>query len=159
MALAFDKPVANVMQQPPRPMDEPILTRRRWSAVITSAVVMAVGTLLVLQYAPGEPHYDTASIAGTMAFCTFVFFQFFNILNARNETHTVFNRRTISNWRLGVALGGAGLFQVLITVINPLQDLFNVVSISWTQWLVCGAVGSSVVFVEELRKLIVRGRH
>mgnify|MGYP006271418267 CR=1 FL=1 len=159
MALAFDKPVANVMQQPPRPMDEPILTKRRWSAVITSAITMAVGTLLVLQLAPGEPSYDKASVAGTMAFCTFVFFQFFNILNARNETHSVFNRRTLSNWRLWAALGGAGFFQVLVTVIAPLKDLFNVASISFSQWLICAAVASSVVFVEEARKLIVRGQH
>jgi Ca2+-transporting ATPase len=120
---------------------------------------MAVGTLLVLQYAPGEPSYDTASVAGTMAFCTFVFFQFFNILNARNETHSVFNARTVSNWRLWAALGGAGFFQVLVTVLGPLQDLFNVTSISVGQWLICAAVGSSVVFVEELRKMLVRGRH
>ena len=159
MALAFDKPTANVMQQPPRPMAEPILTRRRWSAVITSAIVMAVGTLLVLQLAPGEPSYDSASVAGTMAFCTFVFFQFFNILNARNETHSVFNRRTVSNWRLWAALGMSGFFQVLLTVVGPLQDLFNVTSISVGQWLICAAVGSSVVFVEELRKKIVRGAH
>lgn len=159
MALAFDKPVANVMQQPPRPMKEPILTRRRWSAVITSSIVMAVGTLLVLQVAPGEPSYDKASIAGTMALCTFVFFQFFNILNARNETHSVFNRRTFTNWRLWAALGGAGFFQVLVTVIGPLQDLFNVTSLSIGQWLICAAVASSVVFVEELRKKFIRGSH
>jgi Ca2+-transporting ATPase len=156
MALAFDKPVANVMQQPPRPMSEPILTRRRWSAVITSSVTMAVGTLLVLQFAPGDPSYDTASVAGTMAFCTFVLFQFFNILNARNETHTVFNARTMSNWRLWAALGGAGFFQVLVTIVGPLQRLFNVTSLSVGQWLICAAVASSVVFVEEGRKLIVR---
>ena len=159
MALAFDKPVANVMQQPPRPMSEPILTRRRWSAVITSSVTMAVGTLLVLQFAPGDPSYKEASIAGTMAFCTFVLFQFFNILNARNETHSVFNARTFSNWRLWAALGGAGFFQVLVTVVEPLQELFNVTSISLVQWLICAAVASSVVFVEEARKLIVRGAH
>ena len=159
MALAFDKPVANVMQQPPRPMEEPILTRRRWSAVITSSIVMAVGTLLVLQVAPGEPSYDKASIAGTMALCTFVFFQFFNILNARNETHSVFNRRTFTNWRLWAALGGAGFFQVLVTVIGPLQDLFNVTSLSIGQWLICAVVASSVVFVEELRKKFIRGSH
>ena len=159
MALAFDKPVANVMQQPPRPMSEPILTRRRWSAVITSSVTMAVGTLLVLQFAPGDPSYKEASIAGTMAFCTFVLFQFFNILNARNETHSVFNARTFSNWRLWAALGGAGFFQVLVTVVDPLQDLFNVTSISLAQWLICAAVASSVVFVEEARKLMIRSAH
>ena len=156
MALAFDKPVANVMSQPPRPMDEPILTKRRWSAVITSSIVMAAGTLIVLELAPGEAGYDTASVASTMAFVTFVFYQFFNILNSRNETHSVFNSRTFTNWRLWAALAGTISIQILVTVIGPLQDLFNVTSISVGQWLICAAVASSVVVVEEIRKLIVR---
>lgn len=156
MALAFDKPVSNVMSQPPRPMSEPILTKRRWSAVILSSIVMAAGTLLVLELAPGEPGYDTASVASTMAFVTFVFYQFFNILNSRNETHSVFNRRTFTNWRLWVALGSTLSIQVLVTLVGPLQDLFNVTSISFVQWLICAAVASSVVVVEELRKLVVR---
>ncbi|MBU3703716.1 MAG: hypothetical protein FGM42_04995, partial [Ilumatobacteraceae bacterium] len=71
--------------------------------------------------------------------------------------HSVFNRRTFSNWRLWAALGMSGFFQVLLTVVGPLQDLFNVVSISLGQWLICAAVATSVVFVEEARKLVVRG--
>jgi Ca2+-transporting ATPase len=156
MALAFDKPVDNVMSQPPRPMHEPILTKRRWSAVITSSIVMAAGTLLVLELAPGEPGYDTASVASTMAFVTFVLYQFFNILNSRNETHSVFNRRTFTNWRLWLALALTISIQILVTIVGPLQDLFNVTSISVAQWLICAAVASSVVVVEEIRKLIVR---
>jgi hypothetical protein len=53
----------------------------------------------------------------------------------------------------------SGFFQVLLTVVGPLQDLFNVTSISFGQWLICAAVASSVVFVEELRKLVVRRGH
>lgn len=156
MALAFDRPPANAMQQPPRPMDEPILTRRRWSAVIISSFTMAVGTLLVLKLAPGEETHDASSVATTMAFVTFVCFQFFNILNSRNETHSVFNRRTFTNWRLWSALAITGGIQILVTVVGPLQRLFLTTSISFTQWIICAAVASSVVFVEELRKLVIR---
>jgi P-type Ca2+ transporter type 2C len=153
MALAFDSPVANVMQHPPRPVHEPILTKRRWSAVIISSIVMAAGTLLVLKLAPGEETHDAASVATTMAFVTFVFFQFFNILNSRNETHSVFNRRTFTNWRLWAALGASCVIQVFVTVFGPLQDLFNVTSISVTQWLICAAVASSVVVIRTRSKL------
>jgi hypothetical protein len=52
----------------------------------------------------------------------------------------------------------SGFFQVLLTIVGPLQDLFNVTSISVGQWLICAAVGSSVVFVEELRKKFVGGQ-
>ena len=108
--------------------------------------------------APGDPAYDGASIATTMAFVTFVFFQFFNILNSRMETLSVFSKRTLSNWRLWASLGAVGAIQVLVTIVSPLQSLFHTTSISVGQWLICAAVASSVIFVEELRKLVTRSR-
>ncbi|MFY8158138.1 MAG: cation transporting ATPase C-terminal domain-containing protein [Ilumatobacteraceae bacterium] len=45
---------------------------------------------------------------------------------------------------------------MLVTVVGPLQRLFLTTSISFTQWIICAAVASSVVFVEELRKLVIR---
>jgi Ca2+-transporting ATPase len=156
MALAFDSPAANVMQKQPRPPQEPILTRQRWVAVLISSFTMAAGTLIVLQMAPGDPSYDGGSVATTMAFVTFVFFQFFNILNSRMETLSVFSKRTLSNWRLWASLGAVGAIQVLVTIVSPLQSLFHTTNISVGQWLICAAVASSVIFVEELRKLVTR---
>jgi Ca2+-transporting ATPase len=158
MALAFDSPAANVMQKKPRPPQEPILTRQRWGAVLISSFTMAIGTLIVLQMAPGDPSYDSGSVATTMAFVTFVFFQFFNILNSRMETLSVFSKRTLSNWRLWASLGAVGAIQVLVTIVSPLQDLFHTTNISVGQWFICAAVASSVIFVEELRKLVTRSR-
>jgi len=156
MALAFDRPTADVMEKSPRPPSEPILTKQRWVAVLISSLTMAVGTLVVLKVAPGDETHDAASVATTMAFVTFVFYQFFNILNSRNETGSVFARWTFTNWRLWVALGLAALFQYFVTVIGPLQSLFMTTPISPIQWLVCAVTGSSVVIVEEIRKIIAR---
>jgi ribosomal protein uS11 len=69
MALGVDRAAPGVMNRAPRPADEPILTRRRWSAIGLAAVVMAVGTLAVFMWAPGpEAEAGVASIAGTMGF-------------------------------------------------------------------------------------------
>jgi hypothetical protein len=48
------------------------------------------------------PAYPT--VAGTMAFNTFVLFQFFNILNARHDTRSVFHRDTLGNRWLWISL-------------------------------------------------------
>jgi Ca2+-transporting ATPase len=45
---------------------------------------------------------------------------------------------------------------VLVTIVSPLQSLFHTTNISVGQWLICAAVASSVIFVEELRKFITR---
>ena len=147
------------MQRVPRSLSEKILTRQRWFIVAISSVTMAVGTILVLALAPGaEPKVGTATIAGTMAFNTFVLFQFFNILNVRSERDSVFSRYTLGNGRLWSALGVVIALQVGVTHWGPLQDLFDTASINFKQWVVCIAVASSVLWLEELRKVLVRSR-
>ena len=159
MALGIDPAADDVMRHRPRPMSERILTRSRWGAVGLAAVVMAIGTMAVLEWAPGDAvRAGAASIGGTMAFNTFVLFQFFNILNSRHDTHTVFHHDTFRNRWLWIALAGVLLLQVAVTHVGFLQRLFDTMSISAVQWLICVAVASSVLWVEEIRKFIVRRR-
>ena len=127
------------------------------AAVALSASVMALATLAVLEWAPGDSvRAGTASIGGTMAFNTFVLFQFFNILNARHDTRTVFHRDTLANRWLWIALGGVLLLPIGVTHLGFLQRLFDTMPISLGQWAICIAVASSVLWVEEIRKFIAR---
>ena len=157
MALGLDRPDSDVMQRSPRPKEERILTRNRWVAVLFASLVMAVGTLLVLVIAPGEEAAaGVATVAGTMAFNTFVLFQFFNILNVRNDRNTVFRRDTFGNRYLWTALGAVIALQIGVTHWGPMQRLFDTTSISLAQWGLCVVVASSIIFFEELRKIIIR---
>jgi Ca2+-transporting ATPase len=120
---------------------------------------MALGALFVLAFAPGhEAKAGVATIAGTMAFNTFVIAQFFNILNSRHDRHSVFNRGTLRNKFLWISLSIVLLLQVAVTHFGPLQNLFDTASINGGQWLICIAVASAVLWIEEVRKLVVRRR-
>ncbi len=159
MALGLDPTSRDVMQRRPRPPAERIITRPRWHAIGLSAAVMAAGTLAVLALAPGaEPAAGTATVAGTVAFNTFVLFQFFNLLNSRSETRTVFHRDTLTNRWLWTSLTGVILLQIAVTHLGPLQRLFDTTSITAANWAVCVLVASSVLWVEETRKFIHRTR-
>jgi Ca2+-transporting ATPase len=160
MALGLDRPDFGVMQRRPRPMSERILTKSRWVAVSFASVIMAGGTLLVLAFAPGDAaKAGVATVAGTMAFNTFVLFQFFNILNVRNDRLTVFRRETLRNRNLWGALVAVISLQIGVTHWGPMQRLFDTTSISLVQWGVCALVASTVLWLEELRKFVVRTRH
>lgn len=159
MALGVDRADGDAMRHRPRPGDERILTRSRWVAVALSAAVMALGTLAVLQWAPEAGlEAGVPSIAGTMAFHTFVMFQFFNILSARHDTRSVFSRDTFANRWLWIALAGVALLQYSVSHLGVMQRLFDTVAISAGQWLVCLLVATTVLWAEEARKLIVRAR-
>jgi Ca2+-transporting ATPase len=157
MALGVDAGDDDIMKRAPRPLNERILTRPRWVAVGLAAVTMAIGTLLVLVWAPGgAPTAGTATVAGTMAFNTFVLFQFFNILNARSDVRSAFTRATFSNKWLWISLAGVILLQIAVTHVGFVQSLFETTDISLSQWLVCVVVASSVLWIEEVRKFVVR---
>jgi Ca2+-transporting ATPase len=116
-----------------------------------------VGTLLILALSPGpEAQAGTSTVAGTMAFNTFVLFQFFNILNARSDWHSVFRRQTLLNAYLWVSLLCVIVLQIGVTHVGAMQRLFDTTSISASQWLICLAVASSVLWLEELRKIFIR---
>jgi Ca2+-transporting ATPase len=68
----------------------------------------------------------------------------------------VFHRDTLANRWLWLSLGGVLLLQIGVTHLGFLQRLFDTTSISALQWLVCIAVASTVVVVEEIRKFIAR---
>ncbi|MCY7287593.1 MAG: cation transporting ATPase C-terminal domain-containing protein, partial [Cryobacterium sp.] len=158
LALGVDPAEPGTMSRPPRPSDERLLTRERLLRILGSGLVMAVGTLTVLTQAPslfpdsaGNPVFAT-----TLAFTTFVFYQVFNLLNVRSDTHSVFSLQTFTNRSIWVALIAVIILQILVVQIDVLQGLFDTTSLSATQWGLAVLIGSSVLWVEEIRKAVVR---
>ena len=157
MALGVDKAQQGVMNRQPRPVDEPILTRARWVSISLAAAIMAIGTLFVFATAPGpDTKAGVASVAGTMGFNTFVLFQFFNILNVRSEHQSVFSRHTLTNKSLWISLSAVILLQIGVTHLSFMQSIFDTTTLSLNEWLICIAVASSILWIEEVRKLIRR---
>lgn len=159
MALGVDPPEDGVMRRPPRPVGEKILTRGRIARILLSAATMAAGTLAVLVLTPGaEPAAGVATVAGTAAWTTFVLFQFFNLLNVRTETESVFSRHTLTNRALWAALAAVLLLQVAVVHVPVLQGFFGTTALTAPQWGIAVLVASAVLWVEELRKLVLRVR-
>ena len=153
MALGVDPARPGLMDVPPRRPDERILSMTRLLRMFRAGLVMAVGTLGVLAVAREQ---SAEPVALTMAFTTFVLFQFFNALNARAEGHTVFSRHLLTNRWLWISLAAILGLQVLAVQLAPLRTIFATSALSPFQWLVCGAVASCVLVVEETIKLAER---
>jgi P-type Ca2+ transporter type 2C len=161
LALGLDPPEPGVMRRPPRPRGSPVITTTMWTGIVFVGVVMAIGTLFVLDASlPGglvptsRPEADLA-YARTMSFTTLVLFQLFNVFNARSDVESAFPRLLSNRWLLGaVALSLA--LHLLVIYAPPLQRAFRTVDLSPADWGRCVLVASSVLWLRELSKLLSR---
>ena len=147
-------PDAAVMDQPPRPADEPVITRRMWRSIFFVGAVMATGTLLVLDASlPGGVIDGSGSIGygQTMAFTTLMLFQLFNAFNARSDERSAFDGLFTNRWLWG-AVGLSIALHAAVVYLPFLQQAFSTTALSAGDWLTCAAVASSVLWTSELVK-------
>ncbi|NQZ54489.1 MAG: cation-transporting P-type ATPase [Piscirickettsiaceae bacterium] len=155
LAIAFEPPESNVMLRPPRNPKEPLLTPFfLWRIAFVSLILM-VGTfgLFSWQQAQGA----TIEYARTVAVNTLVMFEIFYLFNSRYISDSVLSKQGLLGNRYALlAIACLLLFQVAFTYFTPMQTLFGTTGLEWETWLVITLVASSVLFLVELEKNIVR---
>ena len=154
MTLGLEPARLGIMSEPPRRPDARILSMARTRRLLMYGLTMAAGTLGLFHYAQesGETY------ALTLAFTTFVLFQFFNLFNARAEYDTTFNRRFFRNGKLWAALGAVIGLQGLAVHWPPAQQIFNTTALSAKDWGLACAVAASILLLDEGYKLILKLR-
>ena len=116
LALGVDPADDGLMEQPPRPVGEGVLTRRMWRGIAFVGVIMAAGTLFVLDASlPGGFVNGSGDLryAQTMAFTTLMLFQIFNVVNARSDEESAFVHLFTNRW-LWAAVGLSLALQVAV---------------------------------------------
>ena len=160
LALGVDPPDDGLMEQPPRPIGEGVLTPPMWRGIAFVGVIMAVGTLFVLDASlPGGFVNGTGNLryAQTMAFTTLMLFQIVNVVNARSDEQSAFVHLFTNRW-LWASVGVSLALQVAVVHAPVLQRAFGTVGLSGEDWLYCMMVASSVLWLREISKLIGRTR-
>ena len=158
LALGIDPADQGLMNEPPRSKKEGVITPSMWFGIFVVGVVMALGTLLVLDASlPGGLITGLGDLryAQTMAFTTLMLFQLFNVFNARSDTTSAFARLFTNRW-LWAAVGLSLALHVLVIYTPFLQQAFSTTGLSVRDWLLCLVVASSVLWVRELNKAVVR---
>lgn len=116
------------------------------------AIPMGIGSLwMFMRY-----YEQDLILARTMALITMAMFQWFNAWNCRSESRSIFAVGLFSNGWLLLATGFVLCLQLLIVYAPFMQAIFKTVPLTYQQWLLVGAVSSSILWLEELRKLVAR---
>jgi Ca2+-transporting ATPase len=160
LALGIEPADHDVVTRPPRDPRSRVIDGRMWFDIGYVGVIMAVGTLGVMDRAlPGGllsgGGVGVLHRAHTLAFTTLVFFQLFNVFNARFDNHSAFHRLGSNSWLWLAVLVSAAL-QVAVIYTPFLQHAFGTVLLSATDWAICIAIGSTVLWLMELKKLVLR---
>ena len=153
VSLALDAARPGIMNEPPRPRAEPVLPLARVTRVFAHGIMMMVGTLTVLYYGL---HTGSEDRALTLAFTTFVLFQFFNVFNARSENDSAFNAYFFDNRMLWISLVCTLVLQAVAVHWIPASHIFGTTGMAWADWGIAIGVASSVLLLEETRKLGLR---
>ncbi|MBI4065789.1 HAD-IC family P-type ATPase [Candidatus Kaiserbacteria bacterium] len=124
--------------------------------MITRMILMALPMLIGTLYLFASNIDGDLTKAWTISLTVLAVFQWFNAWNCRSDTESVFRANPFAN----IYLVGATLVVItlqLLAVYTPfLQTILHTTPLSLSEWVVIILIASSVLFVEELRKLLVR---
>jgi Ca2+-transporting ATPase len=129
-----------------------------WAGLLVTGFTMAVGTLLMFDYAlPGGLLTGSGDLvyARTLAFTTLVLFQLFNVFNARSDHERIGVDLFRNRWLWGAVLISLAL-QIAVVHLPVLQRAFQTASLSAGDWAICILVASSVVWIREGMKVLTR---
>ena len=160
LAVGVDPPDPRVMDHPPRSRSDRLIDARMWSGVLLVGTTMAVATLLVLDFGlPGGLFEGDIGLgeARTMAFTVLVLAQLFNVVNSRSDSVSAAHHLFVNPW-LWAAIGLSLSLQIAVVYLPLLNEAFDTRPLEFGQWLVCLALASAVLWVDEVRKLLARLR-
>jgi Ca2+-transporting ATPase len=154
--LIMEPPEGDEMTRRPVSPHEPLLTRLLLTrmACITPAIVASTLGWFIARMAAGVPEAQVRTETFTLlAIC-----EWFNVLNCRSERKSALTVGLLRNpWLLGGLVVG-NLLQIAVVFWPPLGRVFHTVPFSLQEVIALGAVGSLVLWVEEVRKLVMRRR-
>jgi len=156
VALAFEPGEKGVLKRKPRPPTERILSALMIQRTLLMGSILGFGTFIVY-YLELASHVSVES-ARSVALTAMVFFQFYQALNCRSETLSIFEMHPLSNPFLFVSMIGAFFAHLAVLYVPALQYVFRTVPLDFDQWVIVAASSVTIVIGVELDKLIRRRR-
>jgi Ca2+-transporting ATPase len=160
LAMGVDPPTDDLMARKPRHVNDRLIDARMWASVIQTGVVIALVTLLTMDfYLPGGLIAGTGDLttARTAGFTVLVFTSLFTCFTARSDTTSAFASLFANPW-LWSAVALSLSLQVAVVHVPFLNIAFGTAPLAFDQWLVCAAMASVVLIYSELQKLLKRSR-
>jgi Ca2+-transporting ATPase len=150
LALGLEKGDPDLMDQPPRDPDEPILNRFMLTGISIQTIAITAVTLGA--YWIGLRRFP--EMAPSMAFVTLSFSELVRAFTARSERVPVIEIGLFSNKVMNWAILSSLILLLGVVYVPFLQEIFDTVSLGWDQWRVILPLLLIPSIAAELTKLI-----
>jgi Ca2+-transporting ATPase len=151
LMLVFEPKEEGLMNRPPRPLNEPLLSGSLVFRTALVSVIIVVGALLLFNY---EMRYEAASLGQAQATVvnTVMLVQAFYLLNCRSLNQSFFRVSLISNPMIWAGIAATAVAQAIFTYLPAFQRLFHTGSVPANVWLRVVVVGVAAFILIEVVK-------
>lgn len=151
LALGLDPAEKDVMRRPPRDPKEGIFSGKMGFNISSQGLFIGIITLIAFYYGYSKYSLD---VGEAMAFGTLSFSQLWHSLNIRSNRFSIFRQGIFSNHYLVWAIITSGLLQLAVMLIPFLQSVFQVVTLTPSQWVLLILISlTPIPYVEVLKRL------
>ncbi|HWU39375.1 MAG TPA: cation-translocating P-type ATPase C-terminal domain-containing protein, partial [Candidatus Acidoferrum sp.] len=148
LGLALESPEPDILTQPPRDPQEPIIRSSDLKRVTLEAGILSSASLGAYGY--GIARYGMGPQANTMAFLSLSTAQILHALNCRSEKPTLFGaNRMAPNRYFDLAVGGTLALQAAALFFPPLRALLGISPLGLADYLVVGGAALAPLLVNE----------
>jgi Ca2+-transporting ATPase len=148
LALALEPAEPDVLTQPPRDPNEPIVPSSEFKRITWEATTISASSLAAYSYAIAR--YGISPQSSTIAFMSLTLGQLLHAISCRSNSHSIFSREKLpSNQYLIYALAGSFGLQLLSAALPGLRYLLKISPINSIDGLVIGSTALLPLLVNE----------
>ena len=148
IALGLEKAENNIMNRLPRNPRKSLFADGLWGKITTEGVM--IGVLTLVAFSIGNNLYSI-EVGRTMAFLSLGILELVHSFNIKGEESILKTALFENRYLVGAFVLGT-LLQVVVVVISPLAQIFDVVPLNSVQWLMTVIISILPVVIVELQK-------
>lgn len=135
LALGLEKGEPDIMERPPRPVDEPVINREMGWGIIIQGI--AITTITLIAFRVGLDRFpNNLSAAQTMAFATLSISELLRAYTSRSERSSVWSIGPLSNRYMQWAVLASLVILLAIIYLPFLDPIFDTAFLGWREWAV-----------------------
>ena len=151
LALGVDPPDPDIMERPPRRVDEPVFDRRE--VILFLVITPLVVTIMLVTLFASQLHMGVSVLeARTTLLTAMIMTELTLALSCRSLRYSVFRVGLLKNRYLILAIIVSMLLQILVLYLEPLRIAFGVVTPKATDWMLSILVALTIFAILEALK-------